>query len=244
MISKFPFSSLPIDIQVQFCLEVIAYFDGIDTEALDVSRFVEEFISATDQAKNAKNETTGSALTQDLHILEHERDDRLMGLRHIIQAGNFHADPKWKAASALLEHQYRKTGWSFHALGNKMQSSRFATLEDKLENEAKYKQALETINATEWWNSALKANKAYLAKEIAREKEQFANTDNMSVYKTMRHSYDNLCNILGVMYQIKGSVEIQTLADKLNKKTEKYIARVKTHQTRLEHEKLAAESQN
>jgi len=103
---------------------------------------------------------------------------------------------------------------------------------------------MQRIDATEWWSRAVRANSAFLVKEQTRDTERFANTENSSAYKTMRHQYDNICKVLDVLYQLNPTQEAKNAIQAINNKTEEYLVRAKAHKTRLENEKLETESQN
>jgi len=230
-----------VDELLTFYRKVRSYIDNLDIDKLKVKKFVVEFSENLHLAGLGAHQNHSSALTSVMNKQEDARDKALLAYRSYIEACSRHHDPEWGRNGYLLVFLYRRYGWSFHSLGHKLHTVNFEAMKSNLEDKKKYAEALKFVQAESWWNAAVNAHEAYIALERKRDAERVTDLNNKAVYQKLRKSYRELINVLDVIYTLKEYPEIKELADKINFISGKYMANVKSRQTRRENAKKEIE---
>jgi len=236
MINKVSFSLMSVDEQINYCEEVGNTLSPLSEVAPAVTPLADKFVADTKEARDVNHKKRGSEYTELVDNSESARDEALIAYRTYLEACSHRSvDIKRLAANKLLEI-YRSHGWSFHIRGAKAESNRINSMNDEVTTIAENAAALQTIDATEWWNDVITKDKEYHTNLMLRQQQMGSIPDavSASAYAKMRSSYHQLVQVIEAISIMTPDPKIDEWMKTVNQFADSYMMVARSRKTRLE----------
>jgi len=235
MVDNVAHSLLRSDEQAGYYSDVLKAFKGHNLDVLQLRSFVDGLTLYAGQAEKAIHQIQASELTSTAHELEKVRDESFVAFRNYAEAGTHRPDEAWAKAAEKICLVIRAHDWSLHYRGTKVQSKRQASLNTELEKR-KNQDAMEAIQATEWYRDMVRTNDQYLEikEQLINQKAQKEKFDTIEIFKLLRQTGEELFDAIRVLHKISGNEAYVSIANTINSYTEDYMNTARTRKTKSE----------
>ena len=215
--------------------EAIQFFENVDaiiTKAalvqLQDAQEVNAYKVSLAIARDSFKPDLGSAFTDTLNVLDDKRDALEKCLLAIATAYSMHYDEKISEPANLVKKEIKKYGPSIHRLSYQAETSAIISLCNTLQNDAKLKQAVKTIKATDIVNDMAAINTEFDTVYLERNKElaekEAVNTSEQLA--TVFENYTALVNYIFAITIMQKTPESKSLLAQIEGLVEKYNAEV------------------
>jgi len=160
---------------LQYLKDILQLLGGQDVAALQLTAQHDALRPKVAAIDAAFKQEQGSDITQQLMVLDDQRDDALTGLRSVINGYQYHyEEATGNAAKALLDHMDGH-GTNIQRLGYQEETAVLDSIIADWEGHAQLRAAVTTLNLTAWLNHLKTANSEFATQYLARVEERAAN---------------------------------------------------------------------
>ena len=194
MISKPKIRKFRLSEILQFMNDVLKIFTKYNATTLLVADEVTDLKAKTTALDAGFKIESGSAISDELVVLDTQRDDCVIGIKWYAQAYSRHYDATYRVAAESILGSMAKYGNDIPLLNYQAETSTVASLCDEWTKNTVLSKAITKLGLTAWAAQLKLYNDQFNTRYLARVSEQGAvvHTDNLALRDKLRLAYTTL----------------------------------------------------
>ena len=181
----------------------------------------------------------GSPITEELAVLDADRDQACMCFYHYIIGQSNRLNPAIRQRAHILLSLVKLPEMRIYQQGYKEQTATMINFFNRVDSNPELVAALEAIGATAIYVELKTAQTVFAAKEADKVNQSAAKpkSESAEAVKDLRKAFDDLNQFLNIMSQLSGKAEYEEISAKINELVDEINTNIKARSTRRENSK-------
>jgi len=243
MIKKIKFYLMVLADYLLLASKTTAILGEYNGEDLQLDLVKNKINNALKRLENSMKLRQGSPITEELAVLDANRDQAWMCFYHYIIGQSNRLNPAIRERALSLLSLVKLPEMRIYQQGYKEQTATMINFFNRVDSNPELVAAVEAIGATAIYLELKTAQTAFSAKEAEKVNKGAAKpkSESEEAIKDLRKAFDDLNQFLNVMSQLSGKAEYEEIASKINELADEINTNVKARNTRRENAKEEAD---
>jgi len=239
MIKKIKFYLMVLTDYLLLVSKTSAILGDYNEEDLQLGLVKNKIKNALKRLENSMKLLQGSPITQELAVLDANRDQAWMCFYHYIIGQSNRLNPAIRERANSLLSLVKLPEMRIYQQGYKEQTATMINFFNRVDSNPELVAAVEAIGATAIYLELKTAQSVFAAKQAEKVNKGAARpkSESEEAIKDLRKAFDELNQFLNIMSQLSGKAEYEEIASKINELADEINTNVKARNTRRENSK-------
>ncbi|AXG70944.1 hypothetical protein KORDIASMS9_03199 [Kordia sp. SMS9] len=160
---------------LQFMKDALKLLDSYDVFALELMNEQNHFETAIQALASVFETEQERPLTNELTLLDNQRDQLYVGIRHLLRGNKYHFDATKQAAAKRLHTHFQSYGKDVHRMAYQSQTALISNMMQEWHTEKDLQAAVASLQLSEWASRLQTVNTEFGKLFVARISEITAN---------------------------------------------------------------------
>jgi len=239
MIKRIKFYLMILSDHLFLGTETSKILDTYDETELQLPLIKTKLKAALTKLEDSMKQLRGSKYTEELAVLDSDRDNAWMCFHHLVSSQAFRLNPEIHKNAHIIESIIKLPEMRIYNQGYKEQTATMINFFNRVETRQELRDAIENIEAQDVYDELKAAQAAFEAKEAEKVAMAAAKpkSESEAAVKDLRKAFDEMSQFLNIMSQMSGKAEYNEIASKINQLIDEVNTNVKARSTRRENAK-------
>lgn len=239
MIKRIKFYLMVLSDYLFLGTEVSKIVDTYDETELQLSLIKTKLKAALTKLENSMKLLRGSKFTEELAVLDSDRDNAWMCFYHLVLSQGLRLNPIIRKSAHTIESIIKLPEMRIYSQGYKEQTATMINFFNRIDSNSELSKAIEDIGGDTVYLELKTAQSSFESKEAEKLAQAASKpkSESEEAVKELRAAFDEMNQFLNIMSQMSGKAEYAEIASKINELIDGINTNVKARSTRRENTK-------
>ena len=239
MIKRIKFYLMVLSDYLFLGTETSKILDTYDETELQLPLIKTKLKAALKKLEDSMKLLRGSQITEELAILDADRDNAWMCFYHLVISQSLRLNPEIRKMAHFIEAIIKLPEMRIHHQGYKQQTATMINFFNRIDSNPELIKAIEDIGANAVYLELKTAQSTFEAKDAEKISTSASKpkSESEEAVKELRNAFNDISQFLNIMSQMSGKAEYAEIAAKINQQVDEINTKVKARSTRRENAK-------